>query len=153
MATEKNREGIKTALHNNLICLEAYAATRLDRSFLGINVQLIAQGKLQLKVLMLLELNNPHSVELITSTMTITLQNFDMNMSHVLALTTNNGMNMACCSKLINRKKLLNSMIQSDVEVDDDSDPEEGEAAYGVNEVHCPYSPVEHIGCSEGRLL
>lgn len=140
-ATEKYREDLRTAQQNKLICLKAGTATRLDRFFLGINAQFIAQRKLQLKTLALLEFNDPNIAELITNAMTLMLQKYKADMSDILSLATDNDANMVCCIKLIDNK-MLNSVIKSDVQADDDhepstqhedSDPEEDETKDAVN--------------------
>lgn len=55
------RQKISEEIKNKLVSLKIDAATRLERSFLGINIQFIQDGKIVLRTLGLQELKDKHT--------------------------------------------------------------------------------------------
>lgn len=96
------RSSLGSALQSTLLCIKMDAATRMDRSFLGINIQYVRSGELCLKTLGVSEIIGPHTAENLRLLLQQTLAKFSLRLDDVLSITTDNGANMISCTKIIN---------------------------------------------------
>lgn len=79
-------------------------ATRMDRSFLGINCQLIIAGKLQLITLSIVEMKEKHTAENLKKIICSELDKYGIELKNVYAVTTDNGANLLKCVKILKQK-------------------------------------------------
>lgn len=85
---------IRTALEKRIFPLKVDIATRLDKSILGINAQLIIDGKINLFTLAMTELKDKHTGIYIKNMVRRVLKKFNVDMQQMYSVTTDNGANM-----------------------------------------------------------
>lgn len=95
------REKISKEVRGKLICVKLDAVTRLERSFLGINIQMCQNGKLVLRNLGVKEIFGSHTSAKITSLCKSTLAAFEIKPIQIYAITTDNAANMLKVSRLV----------------------------------------------------
>ena len=114
----------------------------MDRAILGINIQLIKNGKLTLKTIAMKELTHRHTDEYIKNTVAEVLEQCRISVSQIYTVTTDNGVNMLKSVKLLSNEQLKenafayedspgtsqgassNSDVENDVYSDEDSECE-----------------------------
>jgi len=91
-------ENLKTAVKNSckgqMISLKMDTATRLERSVLGINIQIIKHNKIQIYSLAMKELNGRHTADNLKEELENVLKEFEIKKSQIYCITTDNGRNM-----------------------------------------------------------
>lgn len=126
---------IKESLKHKLICLKVDTATRMDREFLGINIQYLENKHIQVRTLDVLELNDRHTAEYLTEQILGVLEPYGISLRHLLCVTTDNASNMRAT---VNRLKMFQDLLlNEDLDLlnctdgnaslaeDDDSNPED----------------------------
>lgn len=97
----KIREKLRKELKGKLLALKVDAATRHNRSILGINVQFVANGKIQIRTLAMIELTESHTAENLLDTILDVLRSYGLTIYNIYSLTTDNAKNVVKISKLI----------------------------------------------------
>ncbi|XP_040360142.1 uncharacterized protein LOC121048176 [Ixodes scapularis] len=123
---KSKREEISSSLRGRMFSLKIDCASRLDRALLGINVQYAENGRLVLQPLAMKELFDRHTGEHLRLQVKSTLSRYDLSISQVYSVTTDNGANMLKAVRLLG---------EADDESDDCSSDEEadsGEHAFGT---------------------
>ncbi|GFQ82084.1 zinc finger BED domain-containing protein 4 [Trichonephila clavata] len=100
---------ISTALEKKVISLKIDIATRLNRSILGINAQLIIGGRINLFTLGMTELKDKHTGIYIKNMVEKVLEKYNIDIQQIYSITTDNGANM------ISFVNLLGSEIEDEV--------------------------------------
>ncbi|KAH9377862.1 hypothetical protein HPB48_022110 [Haemaphysalis longicornis] len=77
-----------------MFSLKIDSASRLDRALLDINAQYAENGKLILQPLAMKKLYDRHTAEHLTSQVKNTLSRYDLTVTQVYTVTTDNGENM-----------------------------------------------------------
>lgn len=95
MKTIKNK--IIKEIKGKLLFVKVDAATRMNRSFLGINVQFIKDGIINMRTLSVYELTGAYIKDVILEV----LELFEVKLHHVYTMTTDNGANMDKCIDLL----------------------------------------------------
>jgi len=95
------RNHITKMLSNKIICLKIDCATRLERSFIGINGQVFIDGKLQLFTLGVIELKERHTADYLKKVILDVLLRYKISINNVYAITTDNGANLLKCVKIV----------------------------------------------------
>ncbi|KYN12696.1 hypothetical protein ALC57_15136 [Trachymyrmex cornetzi] len=90
---DRIRKEISDDITNILISLKI-AVTRLDRSFLGVNIQYIKGTKIILRTLALKELQEKHTGEYIKTILKNVCFSFNISLDQIYSITTDNGANM-----------------------------------------------------------
>ena len=120
VATEK----LKILMRNSLLFIKLDLATRLETSFLGINVQFYSNGRLRNYTLKVMELSEPTlSAELLTSNLESVLTEVGIPATNLLSITTDNGGNLLKASLLSTQQEP--SSDESDCDEDEASDEDE----------------------------
>ncbi|EFN63412.1 hypothetical protein EAG_00290, partial [Camponotus floridanus] len=88
------REEISEDTKNILISLKVDAVSRLDRSFIGINIQYIKNSKIILRTLALKELKEKHTGEYIKAIIKNVCSSFNISLDQIYTITTDNSTNM-----------------------------------------------------------
>ena len=97
------RESLCTELENKIISLKVDCAKRLNRSLLGINVQFVKEGKIQLRTLAMREVTVKHTGEHLKEMMISILRNYSILLKHIYTITVDNGANIVRSAALIIR--------------------------------------------------
>ena len=114
------RENLNKQLNGKLLSLKIDAATCMDRSFLGINIQYVDGTEVVLNTLAVKEVYNRHTAENIKEILKNVLQTYGISINQIYSITTDNGSNMIKLVKLVGND-------QTDIECDNgenDSDSE-----------------------------
>jgi hypothetical protein len=114
------RQKISDELKNSLICLKMDCATRLDRSFLGVNAQFTSEvePKLVLRTLGMVELDSRHTSEYLKEQVYGVLSKYRVQPSQIFSCTVDNGANMLKTIRLIDEEVLE----QSNADHEDDNE-------------------------------
>lgn len=118
---KSKREEISQSLKNRMFSLKIDSASRLDRALLGINAQYAENGKLILQPLAMKELYDRHTAEHLTSQVKNTMSRYDLSVTQVYSVTTDNGANMLKAARLLS---------ETDDEPDASSSDEDDDSGY-----------------------
>lgn len=119
---------IMSEIADKLICLKMDAATRMDREFLGVNIQFVEKKHIKIRTLKIIELHERHTAANLTEEVLKILAPYGIDIRRLLTVTTDNAQNMRAT---INRLKMaqeleLNSFgFCDDANNDEDEDEEE----------------------------
>ena len=94
------RYRIKMELEGKLVSLKADVATCRDRSTLGVNLQFISDGKIQLRTLAMKELKENHSGFYLKTVIKEVIEQYGIKSNEIYSLTTDNSANMLRCVHL-----------------------------------------------------
>ena len=97
----KMRKNLSEKLSERKFFIKADICTRLGRTVLGINVQFIHEWKLEIKNLAVIELFEPHSGKYLEGVLSKVLNRFDLLLTQVIGVITDNGKNITKMSKLL----------------------------------------------------
>lgn len=92
---------ISTALDKKIISLKVDMATRSNRSILGVNAQLVVDGKINLFTLGMTELKSKDIGSCIKNVLKKILQKYNIGTQQVYSITTDNGDNMVSFLNLL----------------------------------------------------
>ncbi|KAH9373650.1 hypothetical protein HPB48_011398 [Haemaphysalis longicornis] len=101
-----------------MLSLKIDSASRLDMALLGINVQYAENGKLILQALAMKELFERHTGEHLKLQVKKTLSRYDIIVSQVYSVTTDNSANMFKAVRLLGEADDENESSSSDEEAD-----------------------------------
>ncbi|XP_077547934.1 E3 SUMO-protein ligase ZBED1-like [Haemaphysalis longicornis] len=118
---KSKREEISQSLKNGMFSLKIDSASRLDRALLGINAQYAENGKLILQPLAMNKFYDRHTAEHLTSQVKNTLSRYDLSVTQVYSVTTDNGANMLKAACLLS---------ETDDEPDASSSDEDDDTGY-----------------------
>ncbi|CAG7727624.1 unnamed protein product [Allacma fusca] len=96
-------------------------ATRLNRSFIGINVQFYKEGRFRLYTLAVKELHKSHTAETILEYLENTIKEYGIHREQVYSATVDNGSNFLCALRVC-------SEISDEVEDGSDEETEPPDA-------------------------
>lgn len=88
-------------LQSKFVSLKVDAATRLDRGFLGINVQFLEAGIIHMRTLGIIELTERHSSEYLQETIEKVLKIYDFDIANIYSFTSDNGATMVKLGRLL----------------------------------------------------
>lgn len=92
---------IKTEIKGKLVSLQLDLATRMNRCILGVNIQYYRKDKLTVRTLAMRNLlDSTESLNLALEIERI-LHEFDLNVDDIYTITTDNGANVLCCTKVL----------------------------------------------------
>lgn len=92
---------ITNQLSKKMISLKVDAATRMNRSFLGINVQFMEENQIVLRTLSVHELHQSHTGAYLKDVIINCLESFGVKNTQIYTITCDNGANMIKCVDLI----------------------------------------------------
>ncbi|KAH9368001.1 hypothetical protein HPB48_010106 [Haemaphysalis longicornis] len=98
---KRKREEISLPQDKRMLSLKIDCSSRLDRALLDINVQYAENGKLVLQPLSMKELFEGHTGERLRLQVKNTLSRYDISVSKVYTVTTDNGANMLKAIRLL----------------------------------------------------
>lgn len=118
------KQQVKAEMKGKIFSLMVDGATRNGRSIFGINAQYKIDGRLKLVTLSMKELNRAHTAEYLSSILLQVLDEFEIDLSQVINITTDNGSNM-----LGMVKDLENKLFGVTNHQEDENNPNEDIAA------------------------
>lgn len=95
-----------------MISLKVDAATRLHRSFLGINIQFLKLGKIEIRTLAVRELKERHTAIYLKRVIKDVLDEYSINLNQIYTITSDNGANMVKCVDLLETDLIIESDYQ-----------------------------------------
>lgn len=99
--SEKIKQTIIDEVKNKIVCLKMDSATKYDRSILGINLQYLVGPKIVIRTIAMIEVTKQHTAENLKIEVFNVLKEFNVNLSQILCITTDNGANMVKAVKLL----------------------------------------------------
>ena len=135
MIVSKIKKKIKEDICEKFISHKIDIATRMDRAILGINIQLIKNGKLSLKTIAMKELTHRQTDEYIKNTVAEVLEQYEISVSQIYTVATENGANILKSVKL-----LSNEQLKENAFADEDS-PKTSQAASSNSDVENDVGP------------
>lgn len=129
---------IKNSCKGKMIALKMDTATRLERSVLGINIQVIENDKINTYNLAMKELNGKHTAEKLKKEIEKVLKEFEIKKSQIYSVTTDNGRNMLKAVYILSNKN------------DDEFENNEEE---DVASQKCTEVLVENICCEDEKII
>lgn len=105
---------IKMEVKGKIISVMVDGATRNGRSIFGINIQYKINGELRLVTLAMRDLNRAHKADYLANTMQDVLAEYDINLSQVISITTDNGSNMLAMVKDLENRLFEDSAPQDE---------------------------------------
>lgn len=116
------KEEIREEIKGKFIALMIDTATRNNKTFIGLSLQYIIDGRLVIRCIGMSELTGDHSSMNIKNIIMHHLNDFGINITQVISITTDNAANMI---KLMKRLNVLPDEVESDTEEDTDSDDDD----------------------------
>lgn len=100
--------------------LKCDIATRNNRSFLGVNVQFIADLQLQIRTLAIKVLEDRHTSENLRTVMKNFLKDYNFPLKGVYSCTTDNGSNMVKLVKILSEEQCNENISDHEAILDED---------------------------------
>lgn len=124
---EEMKQNLIQLVENRLLCLKIDCASRNERSFLGINLQFVLDGKITVYTLSALELFSRHTGTNLKTAIIEELKKYNISSSQIYSVTSDSGANMLKTVKLLDEESRLKNQIESEFETNDWIDDEENE--------------------------
>lgn len=121
------REKIMEEVKGKLISIKVDAATRLNRSFLGINAQYMMDGVVCLRTLACRELLESHTGVYLKTVIMEVLEEYGISVLQIYTFTSDNGANIVKCVELLRNDVNISNTLMDQIfgEVDEDEDATE----------------------------
>lgn len=133
-------------LKSKLFCLKIDCATRLFRSFLGVNVQYYKNGNIFVRNLACLELFDRHTGKNLSQHVIEILDDFKLSIGNVFSITSDNASNMA---KTVTELNDQIDAIEEDIYASDFEEETENDI---IKTIIQSFSNIEHMRCAEHSL-
>lgn len=108
---------------NRILCLKSNCVTRVDRSFIGVNIQFAYKGEIFVITLRTIELNNHHTGQNLKNALTTAMKKFNITVDQIYTVTTDNGADLCKAARLM--EKATNEVTKKSMS-DDCKDNNEG---------------------------
>lgn len=111
------KDAISKELKYRIFSIKMDTATRMDRSILGVNVQYIVGDKIIVKTLAMKEVKMQHSGSNLAKLINDILNEYNLSLKQVYAITTDNGANMIKAGNLLAlQQEDLNGLNQDNLD-------------------------------------
>ncbi|XP_036321031.1 uncharacterized protein LOC118735414 [Rhagoletis pomonella] len=97
--TEVNN--LKTTLKNRIISIKIDSAQRLFRNVVCLNAQYLLNGEITIKTLAVNNFREKHTARNLKELILKSLERYDITISQVYSITSDNGSNMVSCGNLL----------------------------------------------------
>lgn len=121
---EKIKQQLKMEMKGKVISLMVDGATRNGRSIFGINAQYKSDGRLKLVTLSMRELDASHTADYLSKILVAALSEYEIELSQVISITTDNGSNMLAMVKDLENKLFGDEQETNEKEIDDQENNE-----------------------------
>lgn len=109
------RKQLSVLLKYKLICIKLDTATRMEKSILGINIQLIENFKIQVFTLGMIELKKRHTASFLKEEIQKCLDRFGVNTTQLYSSTTDNAANVIKTSKLMQQNDAAETEVYDEI--------------------------------------
>jgi hypothetical protein len=109
------RSQISAELKLRLVCLKVDAATKHQRSILGVNAQFLDNGKMEIRTLGMIELTQRHTSDYLKSEIENLLDQFGLSIKQLYSITVDNGANVVKMVKILEQEQ-YDSLEREDFE-------------------------------------
>lgn len=99
----KIKNKIKADTRAKFVSLMVDSARKNDKSFLGINIQYAVDGRVELRLLGMVQLKQAHTAQYIKEVIVTCLLLYDIGVDQIVSITTDNGANMLAMIDLFNK--------------------------------------------------
>ncbi|KAL5241000.1 hypothetical protein ACI65C_008410 [Semiaphis heraclei] len=113
------QDEIANEVQSKLISLKLDGVTRLNRAFLGVNMQYIVDDCIKLRTLGLVELTESHTGIYLKETILNILKKFKIEQNQLYTITSDNGANMLKAINLVEEE--ISSTVAATTELNDES--------------------------------
>ncbi|CAG9820729.1 unnamed protein product [Phaedon cochleariae] len=113
------RRKIIEEVTNCMVSVKVDGVTRIDRSFLGINIQYIKNGQIVLRTLALKKITNQHTGANLKTMIMDACNSFQIGLGNIYSITTDNGSNLLKAIKIIASEIGEYDVIENEVDNDD----------------------------------
>lgn len=110
---------------NHLISLKLDCVTRLDRSFIGINMQIIDAGTIKIFNLCTMELTQRHTGENLKKMILKSLTKFEITADNIYTVTTDSGANVLKAVELL--RPVFKQSNREAIDIDEPSDDDDND--------------------------
>ena len=128
---------IKEEIKGKLISLKVDGATCLGRSFLGINIQFMKDGKIHIRTLGVVEFSERHSAEYLKNVITHTCSTYGITTKQIYTVTVDNAANMLKTVKILNEEDDVCDNLDDENNADEVTGSEITDVL--INSEHCDY--------------
>lgn len=118
--SEEIRKQVTKLISEKAVSIKIDCATRMDRSFIGINIQFVHKSKIVIFTLSALEVHIRHTGENLKRIILEELERYNVKATQIYTVTTDNGSNLLCAVKL-----MRDAPIEAGNEETDDEENEE----------------------------
>lgn len=117
------KQQIKEDIKNKFISLKIDGVSRYQKSLLGINIQYIKNSKICVKTIGMKSLNEKHTAAYLKQVITKVLNEYNISLKQIYAVTSDNGRNMIKCTELLHNDLIDECDVETvpeivDVDVD-----------------------------------
>lgn len=98
---EQIRQCIMNETKDSLVSVMIDTATRSTRSILGVNIQYIIDGRIVVRTLKMMRLNQKHTGKYLATAVVDTLKEFNISVHQIYSQTTDNAANVLLSSKIL----------------------------------------------------
>lgn len=119
------RRKLSKIVEKKLISIKVDIASKMDRSILGVNVQVMEESQIKTFTLAMTEIKTRSTSENLLQILNNVLESYKINRQQIYTMTTDNGTNMIKCTDLMLREQCENCDSTSE-----DEDYED----YGIND-------------------
>lgn len=116
------KQQIKMEMKEKIISVMVDGATRNGRSIFGINAQYKINGCLKVVTLSMCELKQAHTADYLSNMLQQVLSEYEVDLSQVISITTDNGSNMLAMVKNLENKLFEDSDAQVEEEEEENSE-------------------------------
>lgn len=144
----KIRELIKQEVEKQHVSLMADIVTKNSRSILGLSIQFPVGEKIEIRTINMIQLKKSNTGSYLKSVITECMSQYDIKISHLSSITTDNGKNMvAMVEKFSSTEANEDSDIDSDTENDTDADTSESDDDSEIETVtdRCNNEQILHV--------
>jgi len=110
------RKHISEELKDRLFCLKIDGMTKYSRSFLGINVQFIKNGEIQVRTLAVKEMFSRHTALNIKQEVVATLDKYNVPIVNILTVKSDSGANIIKVAELLGNDQVQEAETQLTLE-------------------------------------
>ncbi|XP_036322173.1 uncharacterized protein LOC118736188 [Rhagoletis pomonella] len=115
---------LRNFFKNKIFSIKTDSAQRLYRSVVCVNAQLLGEGKITVKTLVVKNFKEQHTADNLKQLILEALERYEINIEQIYSITSDNGRNMVKCGSLL---QVDNENEESTNILDFDSDDDEGD--------------------------
>ena len=108
------RYRIKLEVEHRLVSLKADVATCRDRSILGVNLQFISDGKVQLRTLAMKKLKKNHTGFYVKIVLDEVIEQYGIKSNQIYSITADVGANMLKCVRLFSEEDVTERTVNTE---------------------------------------